>query len=61
MDSPYGPGAGVMPPLLAGRDAERARAVDLRLLDKGLITAAGRGKVGFTLPGFDAFVAEQNR
>jgi len=32
-----------------------------RLLDKGLITAAGRGKVGFTLPGFDAFVAEQNR
>ena len=50
-----------MPPLLAGRDAERARAVDLRLLDKGLITAAGRGKVGFTLPGFDAFVAEQNR
>jgi hypothetical protein len=32
-----------------------------RLLDKGLITAAGRGRVGFTLPGFDAFVAEQNR
>jgi hypothetical protein len=28
MDSPYKPGAGVMPPLLAGRDTERSRALE---------------------------------
>lgn len=29
MESPYGPGAGVMPPLLVGRDMVRSRALEL--------------------------------
>lgn len=29
MESPYGPGAGVMPPLLVGREAIRSRALEL--------------------------------
>lgn len=44
---------------LLGRESRAVSMARASLIDKGFITPAGRGRLEFTIPGFDAFVRKQ--